>query len=149
SINGGRDVGVVFNMPRRKRAMVLPASADVGSQFTPAAGCAQALCYRVGQLGQNEVRGSIVVAFGGDGAVASNGFWSSLNMATALSLPLLFVIEDNAYAISVEGPMQTPGANVAANLASFHNLRIWDGSGTIPAETAQLVSEAVNYVREG
>ncbi len=149
SINGGRDVGVVFNLPRRKRALVLPSSADVGSQYTPAAGYAQALCYRVGQLGQNDVRGSIVVVFGGDGSVASNGFWSALNMATALSLPLLFVIEDNAYAISVEGYMQTPDANIAANLASFRNLRIWDGSGTNPLEAAALVYEAVNFVRGG
>src|SRR5262245_3940679 len=82
SINGGRDVGVVFNLPRRERAVVLPASADVGSQYTPAAGYAQALCYRMNQLGQSEAKGSMVVTFGGDGSVASNGFWSALNMAT-------------------------------------------------------------------
>lgn len=148
-INGGRDVGVVFNMPRRQRALVLPAAADVGSQYTPGAGYAQGLCYRARELGEKDAAGSIVVVFGGDGAVASNGFWSSLTMATTLSLPMLFVVEDNAFAISVEGPTQTPGSDIAANLASFNNLHIWNAIGTQPVETAAAVYEAVQFVRTG
>jgi 2-oxoisovalerate dehydrogenase E1 component len=70
-------------------------------------------------------------------------------MATTLRLPLLFVVEDNGYAISVKSPLQTPGGNIAANLASFQNLTIWDGSGVDPAETAELVETAVQHVREG
>ncbi|GAB4268266.1 MAG: transketolase C-terminal domain-containing protein [Candidatus Promineifilaceae bacterium] len=149
SITGGRDVGVVFSMPRRSRALVLPMAADVGSQYTPAAGYAQALRYYVEELGETAVQGSIAVVFGGDGSVAANGFWSALTMATTLHLPLLFIIEDNRYAISVKSPLQTPGANIAANLAAFHGLTIWDGSGTKPAETAVLVETAVNHVRAG
>ena len=145
----GRDVGVVFNMPRRGRALVLPMAADVGSQFTPAAGWAQAIGYRRDQLGESHVAGSIAVVFGGEGSVASNGFWSALTMATTLRLPLLFVIEDNNYAISVKSWLQTPGGNVAANLASFRGLAIWDGSGVHPAETADLVAAAVAHVRGG
>ena len=144
----GRDVGVVFNMPRRERALVLPMAADVGSQFTPAAGYAQALCYRRSVLGDDAAVGGISVVFGGEGAVASNGFWSALTMATTLSLPLLFVIEDNGYAISVKSRLQTPGANVAANLAAFQGLKIWDGDGCDPTTAADLVAEAVAYVRE-
>ncbi len=147
SVSGGRDVGVVCNLPRRGRAMLMPMAGDVGSQFTPAAGWAQALRYRAEQLGDEAARGSISVVFGGDGAVASNGFWSALTMATTLELPLLFVVEDNGYAISVQGPAQTPGSNIAANLASFKNLKIWDGSGTRPSETADLVDEVMAYMR--
>jgi 2-oxoisovalerate dehydrogenase E1 component len=149
SVSGGRDVGVVCNLPRRGRALVLPMAADVGSQFTPAAGWAQAIVYRVQQLGEGDKARSIAVVFGGDGAVASNGFWSSLTMATTLRLPLLFVIEDNGYAISVEGPHQTPGGDIAKNLASFTDLQIWNGSGTKPAETAELALAAVQAVRDG
>ena len=149
SVSGGRDVGVVFNLPRRGRALVLPAGGDVGSQYTPAAGWAQAIQYRARQLGEKEAADSVAVVFGGDGSVATNGFWSALTISTTLKLPLLFVIEDNAYAISVTGPMQTPGGNIAANLASFAQLQVWDGSGTQPAETARLVHEAVQYVRGG
>ena len=149
SISNGRDVGVVFNLPRRGRALVLPMAADVGSQYTPAAGWAQAIRYRVGQLGEKKAHRSIAVAFGGEGSVASNGFWSALTMATTLELPLLFVIEDNNYAISVKGWLQTPGGSISANLASFSGLTIWDGSGVAPAETAALAKTAVDHVRSG
>jgi 2-oxoisovalerate dehydrogenase E1 component len=149
SVSGGRDVGVVANLPRRNRALVLPMAGDVGSQFTPGVGWAQAIQYRVRQLGEIDIEGSIVVIFSGDGAVATNGFWSALTMATTLNLPVLFVVEDNGYAISVEAPHQTPGGNIAANLASFRQLHIWDGSGTRPAETAELVYAAVSTIRAG
>ncbi len=148
TMSGGRDVGVTFSLPRRGRAMVLPMAGDVGSGYTPAAGWASALIYRATRLGESDRRGSIAVAFGGDGSVAANGFWSALTIATTQRLPLLFVIEDNGYAISVTGPAQTPGANIAANLAAFGSLRIFNGSGTQPHETAALVREAVAYVRQ-
>ncbi len=145
----GRDIGVVFNLPARGRATILPMAADVGAQFTPAVGWAQAIRYRVDQLGETELNDSMAVVFSGDGAVASNGFWSALTIATTLELPILFVVEDNGYAISVQTPTQTPGANIAANLASFNKLTIWDGSGTQPAETADLVVQAVEHIRTG
>ena len=147
-VSAGRDVGVVFNMPRRERATILPMAGDVGSQYTPAAGWAQAIRYRVEQLGESEAADSISVVFGGDGSVATNGFWASLTMATTLNLPLLFVIEDNGYAISVVRDLQTPCGNIADNLAAFKNLTIWQGSGTDPAETAELVQTAVAHVRD-
>ncbi len=147
SLSGGRDVGVVFSMERRQRALVLPMCGDVGSQYTPAVGWAQAIHYRLEQLGEKKLKDSIAVVFGGDGSVATNGFWSALTISTTLQLPLLFVIEDNGYAISVKSPLQTPGRNIAANLAAWHNLQIWDGDGTKPEETADLVATAVNYVR--
>ena len=62
---------------------------------------------------------------------------------------MLFVIEDNGYAISVKGGLQTPGATLRANLAAFNGLQIWDGSGVIPAESAELVANAVQHVRDG
>jgi 2-oxoisovalerate dehydrogenase E1 component len=148
-VSGGRDVGVVFNMPRRGRALILPMAGDVGSQFTPAAGWAQAIDYRLRVLGEQALAGSMAVVFSGDGAVAANGFWAALTMATTLKLPMLFVVEDNGYAISVTGPAQTPGGNIAANLARFANLQIWDGSGVDPQETAELVATAVAHVRSG
>jgi len=148
-LSDGRDVGVVFNMLRRERAAILPLAGDIGSQFTPAVGWAQAIRYHVEELGETDADGSIAVIFSGDGAIAANGFWSALTMATTLKLPVLFVVEDNGYAISVTSDMQTPGRNIAANLAAFQNLTIWDGDGTKPEETAVLVHEAVNYVRKG
>jgi 2-oxoisovalerate dehydrogenase E1 component len=144
----GRDIGVVCNRPDREGVKVLPMAGDVGSQYTPAAGWAQAIEYRKNVLKQDEYSSAISVILGGDGSVATNGFWSCLTMATTLNLPILFFIEDNGYGISVSSDFQTPGANIANNLYSFKNLRIFDGDGTEPEEASNLISESVQYVRE-
>ena len=145
----GRDVGVVFNLPRRSGLTILPASGDIGAQYTPAAGWAQAISYRQRVLGEAEWRNAITVALGGDGSVAANGFWAALNIATTLRLPLFFFIEDNHYGISVPSHLQTPGGNIAANLAAFGNLKLLDGDGTHPEEAWQLISTAVGHMRSG
>lgn len=145
----GRDVGVVFSLPPRDGPTVLPASGDVGAQFTPVAGWAQAILYHQRELSDESWNGAIAVALGGDAAVASNGFWSGLTMATTLRLPMLFIIEDNSYGISVASTMQTPGGNIAGNLHSFKNLLTLDGSGTDPLQAAELVRHAVSEVRAG
>ena len=145
----GRDVGVVFSLPPRRGVTVLPASGDVGAQYTPVAGWAQAIRYHCDVLQDRDWDGAIAVALGGDGSVATNGFWSALTMATTLALPMLFFIEDNGYGISVPAHFQTPGGDIAANLASFEGLAVLAGSGTQPAETAALVAQAVESVRRG
>ncbi len=145
----GRDIGVVCNLPNRDGPIVLPMAGDVGSQYTPAAGWAQSIVYHRDTLGDASYDGCIAVAQGGDGSVATNGFWSALTMATTLKLPVLFCIEDNNLGISVRGEMQTPGGNIASNLASFANLLVRDGDGTDPHATSGLLQEAVAHVRAG
>ena len=147
--SAGRDVGVVFNLPRREKATILPASGNVGAQFTPAAGWAQSLRYRRDSLGEDACAGAVAVATGGDGSVATNGFWSALNIATTLNLPLLFFIEDNGYAISVPSDLQTPGGNIASNLNAFKNLRVNEASGTDPLEASQAILSSLQHVRSG
>ncbi len=148
-ISDGRDVGVVFNMPSRGGVTIIPNAADVGSQYTPGAGWGQAIKYYVEELKDESWNEAIAIIFGGDGSTSSNGFWAAINIAATQKLPVLFVIEDNELAISVPGNIQTPGGNIAKNLASFTNLTVWDGSGTQPAETAELVANAVAHVRAG
>ena len=145
----GRDIGVVCNLPRNDGPIALPMSGDVGSQYTPAAGWAQSILYHRDVLGDASWRGAMSAVLGGEGSVATNGFWSALTMATTLELPLLFYIEDNGLGISVPGEMQTPGGNIARNLASFANLLVRDGDGCDPDETARLLTECVAHVREG
>ena len=145
----GRDIGVVCNFPNRHGPKVLPMAGDVGSQYTPAAGWAQAITYHRDILGDAAWQGAIAVTLGGDGSVATNGFWSSLTMATTLKLPMLFYIEDNHLGISVSGDMQTPGGNIARNLASFSNLFVQDGDGTDPADAATKIKACVDHVRAG
>lgn len=145
----GRDAGVVFSLPGRDGPTVLPASGDVGAQFTPAAGWAQAIRYRREVLDEAEWEGAIAVALAGDGAVASNGFWSALTIATTQRLPMLFFIEDNGYGISVPRHFQTPAGDIAANLASFSGLLTLSGPGTETEVTAAMIREAVTHVRSG
>jgi len=146
--SGGRDIGAVFNFPNPSGASALPMCGGVGAQFTPTAGWAQAVCYQAEVLKDPAYARAIGVALGGDASVATNGFWSALTMATTLSLPMLFYIEDNGWGISVPGALQTPGADIAANLADFAALTVLSGDGTHPAEAATLIETAVRGVRE-
>jgi 2-oxoisovalerate dehydrogenase E1 component len=148
-MSDGRDIGVVFNLPRHDGACVLPVCGGVGTQFTPAVGWAQALRYRRVTLGETDCAGCIAVAHGGDASTATNGFWSALNIATTERLPMLFFIEDNGYGISVPTQVQTPGGNIARNLSGFRGLRLLDGDGSDPMAAAELIRDAVAGVRSG
>jgi 2-oxoisovalerate dehydrogenase E1 component len=142
----GRDIGVVFNYPNPRGAHALPMCGGVGAQYTPAAGWAQAIDYKTKVLKEGP-DDAIAVVLGGDASCATGGFWSALTIATTQQLPLLIYVEDNGYGISVPSEYQTPGKNIAANLASFQGLTIFNGDGTDPDEAQRLVKEAVRHVR--
>jgi 2-oxoisovalerate dehydrogenase E1 component len=143
----GRDIGVVFNYPNPGGAHALPMCGGVGAQYTPAAGWAQAIAYKEKVL--NEGPGdAIALVLGGDASCATGGFWSALTIATTQQLPLLFYVEDNGYGISVPSEYQTPGKDIAANLASFSGLTIFNGDGTDPVEGSRLIEDAVCHVRK-
>ena len=143
----GRDIGVVFNYPNPLGPSALPMCGGVGSQYTPTVGWAQAIEYRHQVLADDGYARAIGVVLGGDASVATNGFWSALTIATTQRLPVLFYIEDNGYGISVPGSFQTPGADIAANLASFAHLHVLNGDGTEPAEALDLIDQALAHVR--
>src|SRR5215204_5688205 len=142
----GRDIGAVFNYPNPTGAHALPMCGGVGAQYTPAAGWAQAIAYKATVLDEKD-DGAISLVLGGDASAATGGFWSALTIATTQSLPLLFFIEDNGFGISVPSEYQTPGKDIAANLASFAGLTIVNGDGTEPEEAARLITQAVGHVR--
>lgn len=145
----GRDIGVVFNYPNPGGTPALPMSGGVGAQYTPTVGWAQALRYRAEVLREREVAGGVGVVLGGDASCATGGFWAALTIATTQRLPMLFFIEDNGFGISVPSAFQTPGGNIAANLASFSGLAIFSGNGTEPAEAAGLIDGALAHARGG
>ncbi len=142
----GRDIGVVFNYPNPGGAHALPMCGGVGAQYTPAAGWAQAIAYKSKVLGEGP-DDAIALVLGGDASCATGGFWSALTIATTQQLPLLMYVEDNGYGISVTSDYQTPGQDIAANLASFKGLTIFNGDGTDPEEASRLIDEAVRHVR--
>ncbi|WP_341632858.1 alpha-ketoacid dehydrogenase subunit alpha/beta [Sphingomonas agri] len=143
----GRDIGVVFNYPNPGGAHALPMCGGVGAQYTPAAGWAQAIKYKQHVLKEGPLD-AISLVLGGDASCATGGFWSALTIATTQRLPLLIYVEDNGYGISVPSHYQTPGEDIAANLATFSGLAIFNGDGTEPAEAAKLIEDAVGHVRE-
>ena len=149
-LSDGRDIGVVFNLPKKDdKPCFLPMSGGVGAQYTPISGWAESILYKSGELGDLSNKGAIGVALGGDASTSTSGFWAALNNATTRKLPMLFYIEDNGYGISVPSTVQTPGGNIAKNLASFENLKIVDGDGTDPLEAANCLIEAIEHIRAG
>src|SRR6476661_7321748 len=148
-VSGGRDIGVVFNHRQPGGVTVLPASGDVGAQFTPAVGWAQAVQYRASELGQTDYAGAVALAHAGDGATSTNGFWSALNIAAPRRLPYVLLIEDNQYALSVPWRYQASAASVVENLASFRGLDIESvEGGDIPALYGAL-ARALGRARQG
>jgi 2-oxoisovalerate dehydrogenase E1 component len=142
----GRDIGVVFNYPNPGGAHALPMCGGVGAQYTPAVGWAQAIVYKRKVLEEGP-EDAIALVLGGDASCATGGFWSALTIATTQQLPLLIYVEDNGYGISVPSEYQTPGRDIAANLASFSGLTVFNGDGTDPVEASRLIEEAVSHVR--
>jgi 2-oxoisovalerate dehydrogenase E1 component len=149
SMSEGRDIGVVFNLPTREGPCILPTVGDVGGQYTPAVGWAQSIGYRTRVMGEKRFAGCIAVAHGGEASTSTNGFWAALNVATTQKLPVLFFVEDNGYGISVKSDLQTPGANVAANLASFKGLKIVECDGWSIENAVQAFAAATSHVRSG
>jgi 2-oxoisovalerate dehydrogenase E1 component len=145
----GRDNGVIYNLPGRNGLTILPGSGDVGAQYTPIVGWAQAITYHQHILKEADWASAVGVAMGGDSSATANGFWAALNIATSLRLPMLFFIEDNQYGLSVPASLQTPGGNIAANLASYRNLKVLDGDGTDPTAAWEAICTAVSHVRSG
>jgi 2-oxoisovalerate dehydrogenase E1 component len=145
--SAGRDTGVMYNLTCQGKLTVLPTSGNVGAQYSPAAGWAQSIRYYTQVLEDPGWNGAISVAMGGEGSVAANGFWAALNIVTTLWYPFLFFIEDNQYGLSVPSLCQTPGGNIAANLACYENLKTMDVDGTDPALAWKAIQEAVSFVR--
>ena len=83
----------------------------------------------------------------GDGATSEGEFWESLNTACTRNVPVLFMIEDNGYAISVPVEVQTAGGDVSKLVEGFPNLKILRCDGTDFLESYRTVGEAVDWIR--
>ena len=134
---------------------IVSQSSPTGTQFLQAVGAAEAVV-KYKKLGHKhppldgEAHGDeVVLVTAGDGTTSEGEFWEAMNTACGLALPVLFLIEDNGYAISVPVDVQTAGGNVAQLVRNFPNLH-WVGEidGTDPVESYGVLAEAVEYCRQ-
>jgi 2-oxoisovalerate dehydrogenase E1 component len=136
-----------------KKLNIVSQSSPTGTQFLQAVGCAEA-AYRAELIGDAEklvegyARDSIVYVSSGDGTTSEGEFFESLNTACNLKLPVLYMIEDNGYAISVPVEVQTAGASISKLVSGFPNLFIEEVDGCDPLASYETVQRAVAYCRE-
>ena len=136
-------------------------SSCTGTQFVQAVGAAEATLYFEGRpkafaqaqkapLGKyvRHDPDEIVYVSAGDGATSEGEFWESLNVACAKKLPLLYLIEDNGYAISVPVEVQTAGGSISKLTRSFPSLHVAQCDGTDPLESYAACKDAVEYCRQ-
>src|SRR3954462_11783256 len=83
----------------------------------------------------------------GDGTTSEGEFWESLNSACTLALPVVYVVEDNGYAISVPVEVQTPGGDISKLVASFPGLFVQSIDGTDFLGSYKAMREAIDYAR--
>jgi 2-oxoisovalerate dehydrogenase E1 component len=85
----------------------------------------------------------------GEGATSQGEFWESLNTASNGKLPVVYVVEDNEYAISTPVEVNTPGGNISRLIANFPNFHFAEIDGTDPLACYAAMTEAVEYARAG
>jgi len=148
---GGRQMPTHWTSPERN---IFACSSTTGTQFLEAVGVAEGVL-RAEQGGLAEELGipsdTVVLATSGDGTCAEGEFWEALNSAVNLKLPVLFLIQDNGYAISTPTSVQYAGADVAALLKGWepHGLLVIDNvDGCDPLDSYVALQHAACYVRQ-
>ena len=137
--SGGRQMPSHWGFPTLH---IVSASSPTGTHYVQAVGCAQAGRYLAPDSDE------VTLICSGEGATSEGEFWEALNAACLEKLPVVFLIEDNGYAISVPVECQTAGGNVARLLAGFPNLLRIETDGTDFMASYQAIWEAAAYARE-
>ena len=149
--SGGRQMPSHWSYPKFN---IVSRSSPTGTQWLQAVGAAEAGRHlaRLAESGHSLARyhsDEIVYVSGGDGATSQGEFWESLNNACLQKLPLLLLIEDNSYAISVPIEAQTAGGSISRLVRSFPHLFVTEFDGCNFLESYARLTDAVSYLRAG
>jgi 2-oxoisovalerate dehydrogenase E1 component len=158
--SGGRQMPSHWSFPKLN---VVTQSSPTGSQILQAVGCAEGGRYFAShpqaakksdgdyrQFKDVEFRGDEVTYVSlGDGATSEGEFWEAMNTASNSKLPVLFVVQDNGYAISVPVEVQTAGGNISRLVAGFPNFHFEEIDGTDPVASYAAFARTVAYCRAG
>ncbi len=146
-----------------KKLNIVTQSSPTGTQFLQAVGCAEAGRYfnrhpQAAEKMPGDYRqfkdvtfhgDEVVYVSSGDGTTSEGEFWESLNSASNLKLPVLYLIEDNEYAISVPVEVGTAGGNISNLVKGFPNFHFAEVDGTDPVASYAALKTAVEYIRSG
>ncbi|MGE0354472.1 MAG: thiamine pyrophosphate-dependent enzyme [Gemmatimonadales bacterium] len=132
---------------------IVSVSSPTGTQFLQAVGAAEAWL----RISRNEqmperdqlIHGDeVVLCSTGDGTTSEGEFWESLNTASNLKLPVVYLVEDNGYAISVPVEVNTAGGSISRLVASFPGLLVEEVDGCDPVASYEALSRAVDHARQ-
>jgi len=144
--SGGRQMPSHWGM---KDLNIVSVSSPTGTQFLQAVGSAEA-SLRAKMIGITEGFGKdeVVLVTTGDGTTSEGEFWESLNTATNLKLPVVYLVEDNGYAISVPVEVNTPGGSISKIVSGFPGLFIQEVDGCDLVASYEVMQKAVEYARK-
>jgi 2-oxoisovalerate dehydrogenase E1 component len=158
--SGGRQMPSHWGFPKLN---VVTQSSPTGSQILQAVGCAEGGRYfaahpQAAKKSEGDYRQFKDVKFQGDeityvslgdGTTSEGEFWEGMNTASNRKLPVLFLVQDNGYAISVPVEVQTPGGNISRLVAGFPNFHFEEIDGTDPVASCAAFARTVVYCRAG
>ncbi|HKG79630.1 MAG TPA: dehydrogenase E1 component subunit alpha/beta [Pyrinomonadaceae bacterium] len=136
-----------------KKLNIVSQSSPTGTQLLQAVGCAET-SYRCQLIPELQKRISsfhndeVTYVSLGDGTSSEGEFWEALNTASNLKLPVVFLLEDNGYAISVPVEVQTAGGDVSRLIENFPSLYLQRCDGTDPIQSLETMRRAVDYCRQ-
>ncbi len=136
-----------------KKLHIITGSSPTGTRILHAVGAAEASWYfsqiqEAAELASSFHDDEVAYVSLGDGASSEGEFWESLNWACGRKLPVLYVVQDNGYAISVPVDIQTAGGSISRLVRSFPNLLTLECDGTDFPESYEAVGKAVEHVRQ-
>ncbi len=136
--SGGRQMPSHWGSARLR---IVSQSSPTGTQFLQAVGCAEA------ERLLDPASDAIVYVSGGDGATSEGEFWESLNAACLRRAPVLFLITDNEFAISVPVEVQTAGGSISRLARSFPDLHVEEVDGCDPIASYVVLKRSIERLR--